>query len=145
MIIVICFFFFFSSRRRHTRSLCDWSSDVCSSDLVTRELVVTVRKTPPHCPPFGVDLPTRGRAGAIVAALADAVAEEFLNAVDALDDEVDAVDDAVESGDAAVLRGRIRSLRHQLLRVRRGIGPTREAFHRLVDKRVDVEGEELLP
>src|SRR5437588_10922330 len=28
----ICFFFF-SSRRRHTRSLCDWSSDVCSSDL----------------------------------------------------------------------------------------------------------------
>src|SRR5438034_9343407 len=27
--------FFFSSRRRHTRSLCDWSSDVCSSDLVT--------------------------------------------------------------------------------------------------------------
>src|SRR5260221_9793563 len=32
---VLChpFFFFFSSRRRHTRSLCDWSSDVCSSDL----------------------------------------------------------------------------------------------------------------
>src|SRR5438034_11282896 len=27
------FLFFFSSRRRHTRSLCDWSSDVCSSDL----------------------------------------------------------------------------------------------------------------
>src|SRR5438034_6644532 len=27
------FCFFFSSRRRHTRSLCDWSSDVCSSDL----------------------------------------------------------------------------------------------------------------
>src|SRR5260221_11900899 len=27
--------YFFSSRRRHTRSLCDWSSDVCSSDLVT--------------------------------------------------------------------------------------------------------------
>src|SRR5215204_7820325 len=30
------FFFFFSSRRRHTRSLCDWSSDVCSSDLPAR-------------------------------------------------------------------------------------------------------------
>src|SRR5437588_9541666 len=28
------FRFFFSSRRRHTRSLCDWSSDVCSSDLL---------------------------------------------------------------------------------------------------------------
>src|SRR5689334_24669449 len=30
---VLCFFFFFSSRRRHTRWNCDWSSDVCSSDL----------------------------------------------------------------------------------------------------------------
>src|SRR5690349_23852275 len=33
---MFCFylvFFFFSSRRRHTRSLRDWSSDVCSSDL----------------------------------------------------------------------------------------------------------------
>src|SRR5205085_9110971 len=29
-----CFFFFFSSRRRHTRFDCDWSSDVCSSDLI---------------------------------------------------------------------------------------------------------------
>src|SRR4030066_1816697 len=27
------FSFFFSSRRRHTRFKCDWSSDVCSSDL----------------------------------------------------------------------------------------------------------------
>src|SRR5438477_4737408 len=27
-------FFFFSSRRRHTRLTCDWSSDVCSSDLI---------------------------------------------------------------------------------------------------------------
>src|SRR2546430_12718542 len=30
--------FFFSSRRRHTRFDCDWSSDVCSSDLSNREL-----------------------------------------------------------------------------------------------------------
>src|SRR2546430_7590998 len=29
----IIHFFFFSSRRRHTRFDCDWSSDVCSSDL----------------------------------------------------------------------------------------------------------------
>src|SRR5699024_11647682 len=28
--------FFFSSRRRHTRSKRDWSSDVCSSDLVLK-------------------------------------------------------------------------------------------------------------
>src|SRR2546429_5910160 len=30
-------FFFFSSRRRHTRCSRDWSSDVCSSDLDSRE------------------------------------------------------------------------------------------------------------
>src|SRR6266536_5226312 len=30
----VSFFFFFSSRRRHTRSTRDWSSDVCSSDLI---------------------------------------------------------------------------------------------------------------
>src|SRR2546430_5208457 len=30
---ICCLFFFFSSRRRHTRFDCDWSSDVCSSDL----------------------------------------------------------------------------------------------------------------
>src|SRR2546427_4510166 len=32
------FFFFFSSRRRHTRFDCDWSSDVCSSDLVAERM-----------------------------------------------------------------------------------------------------------
>src|SRR2546427_6788792 len=31
--------FFFSSRRRHTRFDCDWSSDVCSSDLETSKVV----------------------------------------------------------------------------------------------------------
>src|SRR2546430_11458817 len=40
--------FFFSSRRRHTRFDCDWSSDVCSSDLRNMPLV------PPHVPPFQV-------------------------------------------------------------------------------------------
>src|SRR2546427_5353886 len=30
--------FFFSSRRRHTRFDCDWSSDVCSSDLAQRDV-----------------------------------------------------------------------------------------------------------
>src|SRR5690554_1643031 len=34
MVVYIMLFFFFSSRRRHTRCGRDWSSDVCSSDLV---------------------------------------------------------------------------------------------------------------
>src|SRR5207249_7217062 len=34
--------FFFSSRRRHTRSKRDWSSDVCSSDLVVATAMPTI-------------------------------------------------------------------------------------------------------
>src|SRR5690625_7472157 len=34
------FFFFFSSRRRHTRWPRDWSSDVCSSDLIFMDSVI---------------------------------------------------------------------------------------------------------
>src|SRR5688572_32312178 len=33
--------FFFSSRRRHTRFDCDWSSDVCSSDLTSGDGLLT--------------------------------------------------------------------------------------------------------
>src|SRR5207248_4652957 len=40
--------FFFSSRRRHTRSYGDWSSDVCSSDLIAA-------KFPGICRPFAVE------------------------------------------------------------------------------------------
>src|SRR2546422_11102202 len=36
-------FFFFSSRRRHTRCSRDWSSDVCSSDLVGDRAIVQGR------------------------------------------------------------------------------------------------------
>src|SRR5438128_8420450 len=32
--LLMLFYFFFSSRRRHTRCYRDWSSDVCSSDLI---------------------------------------------------------------------------------------------------------------
>src|SRR5690606_41001419 len=33
-VLLLGYYFFFSSRRRHTRFSRDWSSDVCSSDLV---------------------------------------------------------------------------------------------------------------
>src|SRR5690349_22325945 len=64
----MCFFFFFSSRRRHTRSLRDWSSDVCSSDLDSLHLV--------HCPPAGLELEGAGQEGAD-RAYGDAGAAEF--------------------------------------------------------------------
>src|SRR6185369_13007393 len=42
--MTIIVFFFFSSRRRHTRFKCDWSSDVCSSDLDIRDQIRTVQQ-----------------------------------------------------------------------------------------------------
>src|SRR2546429_8681057 len=42
---IVCLIFFFSSRRRHTRCSRDWSSDVCSSDLLktrVQELIDTM-------------------------------------------------------------------------------------------------------
>src|SRR5258705_13722291 len=46
LLLGLVILFFFSSRRRHTRCLSDWSSDVCSSDLV-----------PPSALPSGFDAP----------------------------------------------------------------------------------------
>src|SRR3989338_1428872 len=40
--------YFFSSRRRHTRWNCDWSSDVCSSDLNQNETRTPSAKTKPE-------------------------------------------------------------------------------------------------
>src|SRR2546426_5418390 len=42
--VVLLFFFFFSSRRRHTRLQGDWSSDVCSSDLVEQPRLAVRRR-----------------------------------------------------------------------------------------------------
>src|SRR5256886_7357900 len=50
---LLLFSFFFSSRRRHTRFDCDWSSDVCSSDL---------NAAPPD-PPCGEVCPVASRDG----------------------------------------------------------------------------------
>src|ERR1039458_1651872 len=41
--------FFFSSRRRHTRGLSDWSSDVCSSDLLALKTPLAMLLLLPLC------------------------------------------------------------------------------------------------
>src|SRR5215469_7572250 len=66
-----CPFFFFSSRRRHTRSLRDWSSDVCSSDLVLRHRLFQPRLSVQRTA-LEVGL-TRGRVYEIVAEASQAL------------------------------------------------------------------------
>src|SRR5215218_10767477 len=56
-------FFFFSSRRRHTRSLCDWSSDVCSSDLGQRPHAASPTGPAPHAESQGAGRSEERRVG----------------------------------------------------------------------------------
>src|SRR6266480_5980997 len=65
----LSFFFFFSSRRRHTRLTCDWSSDVCSSDLVA--LLVSGGHT------LLLDVPAWGSYRLLGATRDDAAGEAF--------------------------------------------------------------------
>src|SRR2546430_3802765 len=64
VLVDLCFFF--SSRRRHTRFDCDWSSDVCSSDLVASAIAIGSGG------PFGAEGPiimTGGAFGSMIAQL----------------------------------------------------------------------------
>jgi magnesium transporter len=121
--------------------------------VATREKVVTVRKTPGRGVAFDIT-PAResvaigddSRAGAIVYRIIDLIAEDFLDLVDALNDEIDELEDGIERWPSAQVRSRISALRHDLLHVRRTVAPTRDAVRRVVDRRLDVgEGPEVLP
>ena len=122
-------------------------------DLVlTRELVLTVRKTPEGGVPF--DLATVQEAckeaghqpGYIAYLVIDEVAEAYLDLIDDIHDEIDELEDQVETAEAGHVRARISELRHDLLHVRRTLAPTRDAVRRVVDNRVELDGDdELFP
>jgi magnesium transporter len=122
-------------------------------DLVlTRDLVLTARKTPPGGEPFdtsgvhetctlnGVDDP-----GMVAYQLVDEVAEHYLDLIDTLNDKIDDLDDHVEELPAEQVRGRISELRHALLHIRRTLAPTRDAIRGIVDGRVELDEQELFP
>src|SRR5216684_5939900 len=72
----ILFFFFFSSRRRHTRCSRDWSSDVCSSDLLAHFLGEgVVELQGPARDPIGVVLAAAEGAREIVVRGRDTVVD----------------------------------------------------------------------
>ena len=123
-------------------------------DLIgTRERVITVRKTPERGHPFDVrpardaiDAAGESRAGVIAYRIVDLIAEDFLDLVDALNDEIDELEEGIESWTSQQIRTRISDLRHDLLHVRRTLAPTRDAIRRVVDRRIDIgEGPEVLP
>jgi magnesium transporter len=120
--------------------------------LVTRERLVTVRKTPPDGAAFSCDevravaLSSGAASGMCLYMLVDEVAERFLSLVDGFDDDIDDLEDTVETRDRATIRERISQLRHDILHVRRVLAPTRDAARAVLDNRVDLDGDdELFP
>jgi magnesium transporter len=119
-------------------------------DLVmTRHLLVTVRKTPPgDRPPYDI-VPAQEACredesiGMIVYRFVDDVAEHYLDLVDALNDEIDELEDNVEAWSSERVRERLSLLRHDLLHIRRTLSPTRDAIRAVVDNRIEFEGEEV--
>ncbi|HXF98373.1 MAG TPA: CorA family divalent cation transporter [Gaiellaceae bacterium] len=114
------------------------------------ELLVTVRKTPPGGAPFGASgLAPAAAAGApvglLVHRLLDDVADAYLAALDATFSEIEELEDGLEVWPAARVRARVTALRHELLHSRRGASAMRAAVRRILDGRVDVEGDGLFP
>jgi magnesium transporter len=116
--------------------------------VLTRNRIVTVRKTPGKREPFPPErvsdvcdsheheLPP----GEIAYHLVDDVAERFLDLLDDVDDEIDELEENIDVWPAMESRRRLSVLRHDLLHIRKTLGPTRDAVREIVDGRVDVEG-----
>jgi magnesium transporter len=117
--------------------------------VITRDVLVTVRKTPEGGkPPWN---PESARAScreedsvAMVAYhLIDDVAERFLDLIDGVNDEIDDLEDHVEDWPSERIRQRLSSLRHDMLHIRRTLGPTRDAVREVIDHRVEFGGAEV--
>ncbi len=130
-------------------------------DLVlTHDAILSVRKTPKGSDgtdsdaeePFAVDELRRALhhdpdagPGTVLYLIADDIAESYLTLVDNLHDAIDDLEDQVEDGDPRDIHRQISQLRHTLLDVRRTLAPMRDAVHRVVDGRVDLDDGTMFP
>ena len=118
--------------------------------VLTREVALTVRKTPPGEEPFSIgtvqnacDAHGSPSAGLVVYYLLDEVAERYLRLLDSLYDEIDELESGIEIWPNERIRRRLSDLREDILQIRRTLGPTRDAVRRIVDGRVDVGTDEI--
>ncbi len=113
--------------------------------VLTPEVALTVRKTPPGERPFDLtaleqacDAHGAPTSGVIAYYLVDEVAKRYLGVIDLLDAEIDELESGIESWPSAEVRKRLSELRRDVLQIRRTLIPTRDAVRRIVDGRVDV-------
>jgi magnesium transporter len=119
--------------------------------VLSRERIVTVRKTPGERLPFDPSqigdvcdaVEDEQSPGMIAYFLLDDVAERYIDLLDAVDEEIDELEEGVDTWPAEKVRRRIAELRHDLLHIRKTLAPTRDAVREVVDGRVDIEGRTL--
>src|SRR6267143_6261982 len=110
MIMYECFFF--SSRRRHTRWNCDWSSDVCSSDLLVKAAIGSGCFTD-RMPGFVMEQSVhQGGEQIVVAGLAAGDTEPAGLTDDQILDQVDATMSAVVGRPITRIFGYVKSWTH---------------------------------
>jgi magnesium transporter len=118
--------------------------------IATQEALLTVSKTPPDEQPFDPQgakdaCRVHDPVGMYVYHLADEIAERYLDLIDALDDEIDELEDLVAVKPTAEVGHRLRELREDVRGIRRTLAPTRDAIHKIVDDRIELDEGELFP
>jgi magnesium transporter len=123
--------------------------------VATRERLVSVSKTPPGEEAFDPK-PAKDackpddHVGMYVAHLIESIAERYLDLIDDLDEEIDELEDKVGTHPPAMVGKRMRELRRDLREIRRTLTPTRDAVHKVLDGRIELDGggergDELFP
>jgi len=118
--------------------------------IATQERLISISKTPPGEQPFD-PRPAQDACrpedsiGTFVFHLVDEIAERYLDLIDALDDEIDELEDMVADTPVPEVGKRLRELRHDVIGIRRTLSPTRDAVHKIVDNRVELDDAELFP
>jgi len=114
------------------------------------ETLVSVSKTPPGEKPFDPK-PAKDACrshesiGMYVYHLLDEISDRYLDLLDTLDDEIDELEDMIGEESAQSVGRRLRGIRHDVLGIRRTLSPTRDAVHKIVDGRVELDDDELFP
>jgi magnesium transporter len=118
--------------------------------IATHELLLSVSKTPPGEQAFDPKpakeaCKAHDEVGMYVYHLVDQIAERFLDLVDTLDDEIDELEDMIPATTPQKSGKRLRDLREDVRGIRRTLTPTRDAIHRIVDDRIELDDGDLFP
>jgi magnesium transporter len=118
--------------------------------VASLDRLVSISKTPPGGTPFDPKPAKKAcqehdDVGMYVYHLVNEVADRFLDLIDDLDDEIDELEDRVADQSVPASGHKLRELRHDVIAIRRVLGPTRDAARKIVDNRIELDSGNLFP